>query len=117
MTDYLKAMADPVKVFTLPNEDVKCKDLSLQQKIDILKQWEYDAREMEVAEEENMGCDTPDLLYDVLMALRKLKVKARKVIFSAICSSTTEGKIIKPYFISNGLISARISSSVEYLYF
>ena len=72
-TIYQKAMADPAKVFAMPQDVVDSKDLSREEKINILKQWEYDEREREVALEENMSCDDfPDLLREVHMALRQL---------------------------------------------
>ena len=52
-----------------------CADASLthQEKLNILRQWEYDAREREVAEEENMAGGPPDELAEVLAALRALE--------------------------------------------
>ncbi len=41
-------------------------------KVKLLRDWEYDAREMEVAEEEGMIAPTPDLLEDIIAALRVL---------------------------------------------
>lgn len=46
--------------------------LSREEKIALLKQWEYDARELEVAEEENMGGGAADMLERILRALEKL---------------------------------------------
>ncbi len=46
--------------------------LSREQKIRCLKQLEYDARELLVAEEENMGSGDTDLLDRVLAALHAL---------------------------------------------
>ena len=38
----------------------------------VLRRWEYDALELEVAEEENMGGDSFSILSEVLDALHKL---------------------------------------------
>ncbi len=38
----------------------------------ILRRWEYDARELEVAEEENMGGASPSLLGEILNARHAL---------------------------------------------
>ena len=52
MTDIKKAMLDPTKVFTDPSEVVADPGLTRDQKIEILRRWEFDAHELEVAEEE-----------------------------------------------------------------
>ena len=56
----------------LLQEVVKEKNLTRSQKIKILRQWEYDARELEVAEEENMQGVDNDILPEVLSALAAL---------------------------------------------
>lgn len=71
-------ISNPAATFKRP-EDV-CDDsrLSRAEKIKVLQRWEYDAREMEVAEEENMASGTTDkvTLADVLAALNELGVTA-----------------------------------------
>ncbi len=57
MSKLEDALLDPTSVYGEPMEVVKDKSLTKEQKIKILHQWEYDARELQVAEEENM----PDL--------------------------------------------------------
>jgi len=47
-------------------------DLTKLQKIKILRQWEYDARELEVAEEESMIGSNSHLLDQVQKALMEL---------------------------------------------
>lgn len=69
------ARLDPTAVFRTPAELMARTDLSDAQKIELLRRWEYDARELEVAEEENMagsGDDT-DLLGEILNCLRQLE--------------------------------------------
>jgi len=51
MTDIDQAMTNPVSVFKSPEAVVSAGDLSAKQKIEILRRWEYDARQLEVAEE------------------------------------------------------------------
>jgi hypothetical protein len=54
MVDVEKALLDPGLVFKTPDDVVISNELSREQKITILRRWEYDARELEVAEEEGM---------------------------------------------------------------
>jgi hypothetical protein len=51
------ALADVGKCFAQPNDIVGSEDLSHQQKVKLLKQWEFDLRENLVASEENMTAD------------------------------------------------------------
>ncbi len=76
MIDVNMAMLDPTSVFKAPQDVVTCKELTREQKIKILLRWEYDARELQVAEEENMTSPRPDpdTLYQVLQALHALGV-------------------------------------------
>lgn len=67
-----KAMLDPVSVFACPDDVFKESTLTRDQKIIILHRWEYDARELEVAEDENMGGGPPGMLDQVLSALHRL---------------------------------------------
>jgi hypothetical protein len=57
MSKLERALLDPTQVYKLPQEVVEDNSLTREQKIQILHRWEYDARELQVAEEENM----PDL--------------------------------------------------------
>lgn len=70
-----RALLDPTDVFSVPEEVVERDDISRSDKIEILKRWEYDARTLEVAEEENMASDRPDLLGRVMKALLALGVE------------------------------------------
>lgn len=54
MTDFSKAKFNPQSVYKSPSEVLNDRDLTDAQKIEVLKQWAYDEREMAVAEEENM---------------------------------------------------------------
>jgi hypothetical protein len=76
MIDVEKALLDPGLVFKTPDEVVTSNELSREQKIKILRRWEYDVRELEVAEEEGMKGPKLVPLDDVLRALRSLGAPA-----------------------------------------
>ena len=79
MTDFDRAMRDPRFCFNEPSDVLADNTLSKEQKISVLKQWEYDARELSVAEEENMpsaGGETPNMLSRIHIALRQLGVES-----------------------------------------
>ena len=60
--DFEKAKLNPAAVFKSPQDVVSSQELSREQKIEILRQWEQDATLMEVAEEEGMPGPQPKLL-------------------------------------------------------
>ncbi|ADJ22890.1 hypothetical protein Hden_1076 [Hyphomicrobium denitrificans ATCC 51888] len=66
------AITSPVSVFDFPLEVVACPGLSWDQKIEILKRWELDARALQRATDENMGGEEPNLLDEVNRALMML---------------------------------------------
>ncbi len=70
--DLKRERLDPTAVFPSPEAVVGHPRLSREQKIDILKRWKYDACQLEVAEEENMGGGGPSDLEGVLKALASL---------------------------------------------
>ncbi len=71
--DVKKAMLDPMMVFMEPKEVVANHELTRDQKIEILCRWEYDARQLEVAEEEaGMAVRRPDMFDCVVQALHTL---------------------------------------------
>ena len=55
MTDIDKAMLDPTAVFRTPEEVLLREDMTREQKVEVLRRWTYDARNLEVAEEEKIG--------------------------------------------------------------
>ena len=71
-----QALQDPNHTFSCPDDVCGEPSFTRDQKIKILRQWEYDTRELGVAEEENMGGGPPDLLDKVLMALHRLGADA-----------------------------------------
>ena len=72
MIDVEKALLDPGLVFKTPGEVLANNELTRAQKIEILRRWEYDVRELQVADEEGMEGPEPVTLDTVLDALRTL---------------------------------------------
>jgi hypothetical protein len=70
--DLERALLDPTAVFKAPEQVLQRDDLSSEQKAAILRRWAYDARELEVAEDEGMRDGEPDLLDRVMRALDRL---------------------------------------------
>ena len=78
--DIQQARLDPKSQFQQPQQVVEHPDLSTDDKIAILQRWEYDTREVMVADEENMAAETPvaaqddtgELLRNIRKALQQL---------------------------------------------
>jgi hypothetical protein len=66
------ALLDPSVVFDCPADVVSARGASDAEKVRILHRWEYDIREEEVAQEENMPGELPVRLSQVLDALTAL---------------------------------------------
>lgn len=62
-----QAMLDPSSVFADPMTLAEDPELSTKQKIEILRRWEYDAREIQVAEEEGFPAGEPMRLLDAVV--------------------------------------------------
>ncbi|MCX7125756.1 MAG: hypothetical protein NTU49_08475 [Gammaproteobacteria bacterium] len=71
-SEFNQILNDPSSAYTLPVEVVHDKRLSREQKIAVLKLWAFDAREIEIAQEENMRGDASPL-HQVLIALKKVE--------------------------------------------
>ncbi|OGA47926.1 MAG: hypothetical protein A3F74_22660 [Betaproteobacteria bacterium RIFCSPLOWO2_12_FULL_62_58] len=65
-------LRNPGATFATPEEVVSHPGLTREQKVEILKLWEYDAAEAEVATEEGMPGDDEDLLRRILVTLHPL---------------------------------------------
>ena len=78
MIDVKKALLDPSTVFHKPDEIVENNELSREEKIEILRRWEYDVRELQVTDEESMTAPRPErvTLDAVLEALRAVGAPA-----------------------------------------
>jgi hypothetical protein len=72
--DKAKTLSNPSSLFKRPREVVACAELSRAEKTEILKQWELDARLLQVASEEGMGEGERSLLSEVKAAQKKLDV-------------------------------------------
>lgn len=75
MSRFKRALLDPSRVFDTPNDIINDESLTRNQKIEILRRWEYDARELQVAEEENMQGTNGKLLDEILKAIHELKAE------------------------------------------
>lgn len=62
------ALIDPARVFDSPDDVLADADLEDAKKIEILRRWEYDARETLVAEEEGLAPKEPSGLLDQILA-------------------------------------------------
>lgn len=72
--EFEHIMADPSAAYKAPEDVPADNRLSYEQQIKILKQWAYDEREIEVAEEENMRPEAkPTILDRVLVVLHQLE--------------------------------------------
>ena len=68
-----KAMLNPTLVFRSPKDVLQRDELTREQKTEVLRRWKYDALQLQVADDENMGSDQPsDILDRVLQALHAL---------------------------------------------
>ena len=77
MIDIEFAKLDPASVFEKPQDILKEDGLTREQKIDILRRWSYDERELSVAEEENMlgNTDQYSVLHEILKCLLELGIE------------------------------------------
>ena len=71
--DLEAAKSDPSSYFDSPDDVVGNLQLTTAQKIEILRQWETDARLMSVAEEENMPGPQATPLDSILKAIEMLE--------------------------------------------
>ena len=70
--DLEQAMLDPGSVFASPEALRDQRGLTREQKIEILRRWAYDARQLSVAEEEGMMGGEPSSLAEILSVLGPL---------------------------------------------
>jgi hypothetical protein len=69
---FQKALMDPQSVFEVPENVVSAPDLTRDQKVEILRRWEYNAAEEAVALEEGMPGEESNLLRRILIALGEI---------------------------------------------
>ncbi|WP_395375718.1 hypothetical protein [Marinicella sp. W31] len=65
-------MINPANFYDKPDTVLHDSSLSTQQQKEVLKNWEFDARELDVADDENMNGGPPGLLSEVLKAIDEL---------------------------------------------
>lgn len=70
--EYENALLDPSSVFETPQDVLDTGALTKDQKIEILERWKYDAAEMDVATEENMGGGEEPMSQRISLALLSL---------------------------------------------
>ena len=71
--DLERARRDPALLFEAPDEIVRRRDLPRDLKLELLERWEFQARQLQRASDENMAGGQPPRLGEVLEALRQLK--------------------------------------------
>ena len=71
-TRFEQALLDPTANFGSPFDVVDSVELTIKQKVELLLRWQYDARQLELAEDEGMPAGPGSRLSDVLDALRAL---------------------------------------------
>ena len=67
---FQEAMGDVSKLFDKPGTLLADRELTAEQKRKLLKQWEYDLRELQVAADENMTGPKMDHNADLLREVR-----------------------------------------------
>jgi len=70
--DLNQAMLDPGSVFASPEALRDQRGLTREQKIEILRRWAYDARQLSVAEQEGMMGGESSSLAEILSVLNSL---------------------------------------------
>ena len=74
-SDFERALVNPVFVFDNPQEVVDSIDLTLGEKLNLLKRWELDARALQRASDESMAGGESAGLDAVNRALKQLDPK------------------------------------------
>jgi len=75
--EFTQLIDDVSSAYQIPNDVLQDNRLTHAQKVIVLKQWIYDAHELEVAESENMRGDSkPSMMHQALIALEKLESKS-----------------------------------------
>jgi hypothetical protein len=70
--DFDRALLNPASVFKMPLDIVMTESLTAQQKLEVLKRWEADARLLEEATNENLSGGEPSRLGEVRRAIHEL---------------------------------------------
>ena len=70
--DYDQALLTPQKIFDLPMEVVETESLTIKQKMKVLKRWEADAYDLDVATDESMSGGERSRFGEVRRAIHEL---------------------------------------------
>ena len=70
--DYAKALDDPAAQFAAPDDIVAATGFTIEQKIALLRQWQFDESEIAVATEEGMPGGESRLLQQIAAAIAAL---------------------------------------------
>ena len=73
-TALTRILQDPAAVYDSPNAVLQDNRFNDEQKLEILRSWEQDERELEVAEEEGMAGGKRSILADILAAMNRLDI-------------------------------------------
>ncbi len=76
-TKLKEILTNPSKAFAHPSQVVSADELAYEDKVKVLKQWEIDARLLQVASEEGMSGGEPNMLADVKKAQDDLGMAPR----------------------------------------
>lgn len=71
-SDFEAALQNPAKCFETPQHVLDDPKLTVTQKRKLLEQWEQDARQLAVAEEEGMGGGEESMLHRVKRAMEAI---------------------------------------------
>ena len=71
--DYDRALIAPEQVFATPLDVVATESMTTEQKLKVLEHWEANARDLQVASEENMTGPGASRLGEVKKAIIKLR--------------------------------------------
>jgi len=71
--DYDRALIAPEQVFASPMDIVETESMTPEQKLTVLKHWEANARDLQVASEENMTGPENSRLGEVKKAIIRLR--------------------------------------------
>lgn len=77
--EWRRTVTDPAAVYASAQDVLDDERLTRDQKIEVLRHWEFDVRDLDVAVEENMGGGSNVPLESVLEALRSLGADSRPV--------------------------------------
>jgi len=91
-----QVLDNPSSCFASPADVVRSDEISQAEQIQILRRWEYDARLLEVAQEENMTGGTGSRLAEVLDALHSLGAEGSSGATSKQGGAPTETRTHRP---------------------